>query len=154
MEYMEINSDLSYVRNISKSIISHAKSIADHFSLTILEEQISEIIKNAIGHGNQNNIGKRVKLWYAFSNKIFKIIVEDEGEGFKNLEQWNDFNRKRNEALKAGNMEEMLKYMQYRGPDSTDMDGGNSLFAALEYWDNGLVYNNKKNKVVAVKYLY
>lgn len=152
--FIELNTDITQIRNYSQMIVRNVKFINKDFSLTILEEQVSEIIKNAVKHGNKLQKEKKVKLWYLVNNKFFKIIVEDEGEGFQNLDDWNECNKKRNEALKKGNMEEMLKYIQYKGPNSQDDDGGNSLFAAIEYWDSGLVYNSKRNKVVAVKYLY
>ena len=37
---------------------------------------------------------------------------------------------------------------------SEDDDGGNALFAAVEFWDSGLIYNNKRNKVAALKYTF
>ena len=46
----------------------------------------------------------------------------------------------------------MLKYINYRGPNSTDMDGGNALFAAIEYWNGGMIYNLKRNKVSVIRY--
>ncbi len=156
MKYMEVSMTLNQIRDYAKSIIANVKFINKDFSLNILEEQVSEIIKNAMKHGNKNQPGKKVKIWYLINKELFKIIVEDDGDGngFTNFDEWNEFNRKRNEALKKGNMEEMVKYIQYKSPQSTHEDGGNALFAALEYWDSGLVYKKKKNKVVAVKYLY
>lgn len=153
-QYLEFASDITQIRDMARLVVNNVKYINENFPLTILEEQTSEIIKNAVKHGNKNNKDKIVKVWYLINDKMFKIIVEDEGEGFTNMDDWNEYNKKRNEALKKGDMEEMLKYIQYKGPNTQDDDGGNSLFAALEYWDSGLVYSNKKNKVVAVKYLY
>ncbi len=154
MKYIEFPSDKSKIRDMANHLINNILIENTQFSKVILEEQISEIIKNATIHGNKNDLNKKVKVWYLATKKMYKIIVEDEGEGFVNFDEWNEFNRKRNNALSSGNMEETLKYIQYRGPHSTDEDGGNSLFAALEYWDSSLVYNEKKNKVVAVKYLH
>ncbi|MBL8992570.1 MAG: ATP-binding protein, partial [Spirochaetia bacterium] len=34
---------------------------------------------------------------------------------------------------------------------STEDDGGNSLFAAVEYWNLGMIYSAKKNKVCAMR---
>ncbi|MBU1078501.1 MAG: ATP-binding protein [Spirochaetes bacterium] len=153
-EYLEFPSDIAQIRNIAKILVASVALINKTFPITILEEQVAEILKNAIKHGNKNNKNKKVKIWQMTNKTLFKVIVEDEGEGFLNMDDWNEFNKKRNEALKKGNMEEMLKYIQYKNVDSSEDDGGNSLFAALEYWDSGLVYNGKKNKVVVVKYLY
>ncbi len=119
---------------------------------TVLEQQVSEIIKNAIRHGNQKDPAKSVFVWYGFENNSFRIIVEDEGAGFSRLEDWNTFYASRNEALKKNDIETMMKYINYANNQSTQEDGGNSLIAAMEYWDSGLVYNQKRNKVAAVKY--
>ena len=154
MKLVEYPSEILQVRNFAKSIVINVKFINKDFPINILEEQVAEIIKNAVKHGNKNNKQKKVKVWYLINRELFKIIVEDEGDGFNNFDEWNSFNKKRNEAIKSGNMEEMIKYIQYKGPHSSHEDGGNALFAALEYWDSGLVYNKKKNKVVAVKYIY
>lgn len=153
MKYAEILSDRYEIRNYAKILVKEIPNNNADFSKGILEEQVSEILKNAIVHGNKNDKDKIVKVWFSINEKMYKIIVEDEGEGFKNFDEWNDFNRKRNEALKKGDLETALQYIQYRGPESTHEDGGNALFAAIEYWDSSLVYNKKKNKVAAIKYL-
>jgi anti-sigma regulatory factor (Ser/Thr protein kinase) len=155
MHYMEVRSELASVRNVAGSVLGELefKDRLTESDLVILSEQISEILKNAVLHGNKQDQRKKVMIWYRLTDKFFKLIVGDEGEGFTNLEEWNAFNKKRNEALKKGDMEEMLKYVQYKGPHSTAEDGGNSLFAAIEYWDSSLVYNARRNKVAALKYL-
>ena len=45
----------------------------------------------------------------------------------------------------------MAAYVSYRTNDSDPQDGGNALFAALEYWDGGFVYNDKRNAVAMLK---
>lgn len=152
--YQEFASDLQLTRDYTRKLILDVQESVGTFPLGVLEEQVSEIVKNAIKHGNRCDPEKKVRVWYSASKEAFKIIVEDEGPGFTNLEEWNEFNTNRVKALSSGNMEEMMKYIQYKGPDSHEDDGGNSLFAALEYWDSGLVYNSQKNKVAAIKYLY
>jgi hypothetical protein len=77
--------------------------------------------------------------------------VQDEGEGFKRLEEWNEFNRKRNECFKKQDFEEMAQYVSFVTAESDENDGGNALFAAVEYWDAGLVFNSRKNCVAAAK---
>ena len=56
--------------------------------INLLEQQISEIIKNAVKHGNKCDQNKKVHVWYSFSPTHAHLIVEDEGEGFKDLEKW------------------------------------------------------------------
>ena len=119
----------------------------------LLEQQVGEIIKNAVAHGNKKDSRKKVRIWWQYDKKEKKarIIVEDEGEGFKNLEKWNEFNAKRTKYFMENNFDEMLKYISYRTKDSSELDGGNALFAAVEFWNKGVIYNNKKNKVACAK---
>ena len=77
--------------------------------------------------------------------------MQDEGEGFKDLEKWNEFNRKRLEILSKQDYEGLADYVSFRTQKSDDNDGGNALFAALEYWNGGFVYNNKRNAVAMLK---
>ena len=67
------------------------------------------------------------------------------------FEKWNDFNRHRLECLHKSNFEELANYVSFRSKESDDQDGGNALFAALEYWNGGFVYNDKRNGVAMLK---
>ena len=149
MKYKEFFSDYLLVRFYAAYITQDAPESLKEGNL--LEQQVSEVIKNAIKHGNKMDKNKRVKVWYEFTPKRARIIVEDEGEGFKDLEKWNEFYRKRMEAIEKGDMEEILRYATFRTERSSEEDGGNSLFAAIEYWNKGIVYNSKKNKVACVR---
>jgi len=80
-------------------------------------------------------------------------VVQDEGEGFKEIEKWNEFNQKRLQAIENQSLDELLSYAQWKGKNSTPEDGGNSLFAALEYWDTGLIYRASRNIVGAAKFI-
>jgi hypothetical protein len=40
----------------------------------------------------------------------------------------------------------------YRGPNRDEEDGGNSLIAAREFWNGGIIYNEKRNKVGVVRW--
>lgn len=151
MEYREFPSKFSQIRNYATIIVFHAP---ESFKMrNLLEQQISEVIKNAVIHGNKKDPTKMIKVWWEFNvpKKMARIIIEDQGDGFKNLEDWNAFNEKRTKCFLANNFEEMLNYVSYRTPQSSELDGGNSLFAALEFWNGGIYYNNKKNKVACVK---
>ena len=79
------------------------------------------------------------------------IIVQDEGEGFQDLEKWNEFNRKRLECLHNNDFMQLADYVSFRTKESDSQDGGNALFAALEYWNGGFVYNGKRNAVAMLK---
>jgi hypothetical protein len=153
MEHKIYPSDFSKIRRYTKEILQDLSSRPIE-ELKLLSQQVSEIIKNAIRHGNKSDPNKIIKVWYQVTPDFFKIIVEDEGDGFKDIDIWNEFFKKRNKAFESKNMDEMMKYVTYRGPDSSEEDGGTSLFSAIEYWDSGMIYNSKKNKVVAIKYFY
>ena len=49
------------------------------------------------------------------------------------------------------NFEELANFVSFRTKRSDDQDGGNALFAALEYWNGGFVYNGKRNGVAMLK---
>lgn len=154
MEHEVFHSDFYKIREYAAKLASSLQNKIDDNAFTLLQQQISELLKNAIKHGNKNELNKLVKVWYRFENDYFKIIVEDEGEGFKELEKWNQFNKKRNQAIINQDLDQIMKYNIFRTDHSDEDDGGNALFAALEYWDSGLIFNLKRNKVLAVKYFF
>jgi len=152
MKFREFPSKFNQIRNYATIIAFDAP---EKFKMkNLLEQQISEIIKNAIVHGNKRDPNKKIRVWWKFDEKkrMAHIIVEDEGEGFKDLEKWNEFNEKRMKYFKENNFEKMLEYISYKTEKSTELDGGNALFAAVEFWNGGMIYNNKKNKVACVKF--
>ncbi|MFP4378502.1 MAG: ATP-binding protein [Spirochaetales bacterium] len=119
--------------------------------INLLEQQICELLRNAIKHGNKNDPSKSVNVWFEFDTDSARLIIQDEGEGFKDLEHWNEFNRKRIECLQNENFEELAEYVSYRTNKSDDEDGGNAMFAALEYWNGGIVYSSQRNTVAVLK---
>ncbi len=149
MFFKEFPSDYRQVRFFTLLIVQ--KAPPEIKEINLLEQQISELVKNAVRHGNKKDPDKNIKVWALFSETCAHLIVEDEGEGFQNIEEWNEFNRKRNECFLNEDYTEMEKYFAYRTEDSNDEDGGNALFAALEYWDGGIVYNEKRNCVAVRK---
>ncbi|MDR2028655.1 MAG: ATP-binding protein [Treponema sp.] len=152
MRYKEFPSDYRRIRYYTMLIVQSAPPKIKEFNL--LEQQISEIIKNAIKHGNKSDPAKKIRVWYNFSEDLARVIVEDEGEGFKDLENWNEFNRKRLECIYSQNFEELADYISFRTIDSDTIDGGNALFAALEYWNGGFVFNEKRNAVAMKKMFF
>jgi len=149
MFYKEFVSDIRQIRYYSLLVVQKAPLAIKE--LNLLEQQISEIIKNAIKHGNNSDPSKIVKVWYQFNELEARIIVEDEGSGFQDIEAWNDFNRKRIKLLEKGEYDELVDYVCWRTKKSDDLDGGNALFAAVEYWNSGYVFTNKRNCVAAGK---
>jgi serine/threonine-protein kinase RsbW len=149
MQYKEFSSDFTKIRYYTLVLVSSAPSRIKESNL--LEQQVSELIKNGISHGNKNDPRKILKIWYSFTNKDARLIVEDEGEGFKEIKAWNDFNRKRVECIRSGNINDLINYISFRSQNSKEKDGGNALFAALEYWDGGIVFNKACNAVAVKK---
>ena len=149
MYYKEFNSDLKQIRFYTLLIVQNVPP--EISGLRLLEQQICELIINAIKHGNKKDINKKVKVWYSFTKRSAHLIVEDEGEGFKDIEKWNSFNKKRNEYYSKKDFDKMKGYLSYKTENSDESDGGNALFAALEYWDGGIVFNDKKNVVAVYK---
>ncbi|HBE03673.1 MAG: ATP-binding protein [Spirochaetes bacterium GWF1_41_5] len=148
MYFREFPSDPKLVRYYTILVIQ--KAPAKWKEKNLLEQQLSEIIKNAIYHGNKKDKSKKIKIWFSYG-QFAKFIIEDEGEGFKELEQWNKFNQERLTAFASGDFEKMSLFVSFRTDKSTDDDGGNSLFAAIEYWNMGMIYNSFKNKVCAMR---
>ncbi|MFP4443636.1 MAG: ATP-binding protein, partial [Spirochaetia bacterium] len=93
MFYKEFSSDYRQIRYYTLIVLQKAPS--EIKELNLLEQQLSEIIKNAVKHGNKKDPEKKVRIWYKFSSQDARIIIEDEGEGFQNIEEWNEFNKKR-----------------------------------------------------------
>lgn len=149
MLYKEFASDFRQIRYFTLLIVQSAP--LEIKGVNLLEQQISEIIKNAVKHGNKCDINKKVRVWYNFSLTHAHLIVEDEGEGFQNIEKWNEFNKKRLEYLYKQDFEHIADYVSFRTSESDDNDGGNALFAALEYWDGGFLFNDAKNGVAMLK---
>lgn len=149
MYHKEFNIDLSQIRRLSNLIAQRApQHLRD---INILEQQISELIKNAVKHGNKNDRNKSVKIWFEFTEETARMIVEDEGEGFQQLEEWNEFYRNKIECYRAQDFDGMMEYLTFRTSSSTDEDGGNAMMAAVEYWNSGVVFNEKRNAIAVMR---
>jgi serine/threonine-protein kinase RsbW len=149
MFYKEFPSDFRQIRYFTLLIVQ--KAPPEIREINLMEQQVSEILKNAIKHGNKCDINKKVKVWFSFEDDSARIIAEDEGEGFKDLEKWNDFHKVRTRCFLEQDFEKMEKYISYRTARSDEQDGGNALFAAVEYWDGGVVFNKKRNCIALLK---
>jgi hypothetical protein len=149
MKYLEFPSDFSKIREYSAAVLENCPG--EFREGNLLEQQVSEIIKNGIKHGNKCNPAKKIKIWYDLRKRV-RFIIEDEGEGFTELDSWNEFYKRRQEALYAGDFDAFLGMASYRGKNSDETDGGNSLIAALEFWNGGMIYNLTKNKVGVVRW--
>jgi len=151
MKYMEFGSELLSIRKYCALILKDCPK--EFCEGNLLEQQLSELIKNGVKHGNKLNPKKKIRIWYDLRKRV-RFIVEDEGEGFTCLDEWNEFYRKRQEALCREDFDLFLNLASYRGPDSDDTDGGNSLIAALEFWNGGMIYNEARNKVGVIRWFH
>jgi hypothetical protein len=149
MYYKEFSSDYSLIRFYTHLIMQKAPlEIKEEL---ILEQQISELIKNAVQHGNGCDVMKKVKVWFSFSDSNVRLIVEDEGDGFADIEKWNKFQEERIKAFSSCDFSKMNEYAVFKTERSGKHDGGNALFAAVQYWDAGFVFNSKRNSVAVGK---
>lgn len=149
MQYVSFPSDYSRIHEYTAYILTHAPELFREGNL--LHQQLSEIIKNGIKHGNKCDPEKEIRIWYDLRKRV-RIIVEDEGEGFVRLDEWNSFFYRRQLALYNEDFDTFLELASYRGPESTEEDGGNSLIAALEYWNGGMIYSADRRKVGVVRW--
>lgn len=149
MHYQVFTSDFRQIRYYTLLIIQRSRTCSDERLL--LEQQVSEVIKNAIKHGNSCDSSKHIRVWYKFTESEARMIVEDEGSGFQDIEKWNLFHRKRQEYIKKEDWTALTSYASWKTAKSDTFDGGNSLFAAVEYWDKGVVYTSPRNTVAVGK---
>lgn len=149
MHFSIFPSDYLQIRYFTLTLVQRSRPKSDERLL--LEQQVSELIKNAIKHGNGCDPTKKIKVWYLFSTTVARLIVEDEGPGFKDIERWNLFNNKRQDYIDKGDYIGLASYVSWRTKKSDMYDGGNAMFAALEYWSNGVVYSGKRNTVAVGK---
>ena len=145
----EFPSDFRRIRYFTLMIVQ--KAPPEIKEINLLEQQISEIIKNAVKHGNKSDPDKVIKVWYSFSTEEARLIVEDEGEGFKKIDEWNQFNINRQKCLSEEDYIKLADYVSYRTEKSDDNDGGNAMFAAVEYWNEGVVFSSRANTVAVGK---
>ncbi len=145
----EFDSDYRKIRYNTLVIVQKAPPEIQEINL--LEQQVSEIIKNAVKHGNKSNSDKKIRVWWTFTTEEARLIVEDEGEGFQNIDEWNDFNVIRQDCLQKEDYIKLADYVSYRTDQSDDNDGGNAMFAAVEYWNKGVVFTKAGNMVAVGK---
>ena len=145
----EFPSDYRQIRFFTLQIVQ--KAPPEIKEINLLEQQVSEIIKNAVKHGNRSDAEKKIRVWWTFTTEEARLIVEDEGEGFRNIDEWNEFNVVRQECLQKEDYIRLADYVSYRTEQSDDNDGGNAMFAAVEYWNEGVVFTESGNTVAVGK---
>jgi len=149
LNYAVFRSDYEQIRYFTLMLVQRSRPNADERLL--LEQQVTEVIKNAIKHGNKCDPQKEIRVWYRFTAREARLIVQDEGPGFRDLEKWNIFNAKRQEYLDKEDFVGLMNYVSWRTRKSDAYDGGNALFAALEYWTEGVVFSSERNTIAVGK---
>lgn len=144
MFHKEFPSDIRQLRYFTLLIVQ--KAPREFHEVNLLEQQIGEIIKNAIEHGNGGDRAKTVDVWYAFEEHAARLVVQDKGPGFQEVERWNAFLKERNEWFGQQNLDRMAEFVSFRTGNSHDPDSGNALLAAVEYWNAGIAVNDLRNK--------
>ena len=139
------------IRNAIDFIIQN--TYLDPDELEQLEHQLYEILKNAVKHGNKGKWWKEVKVWYSINSDEARFIIEDKGKGFRQIEEWNELFRQRAICYLNKDRESLKKYRSFRTAASDTSDRGTALFSAIEYWNGGIVFNEKRNSV-AVKVIF
>ena len=125
----------------------------------VLEQQISELIKNAMIHGNKMQAEKKVRVYFSFMglDGLAKLVVESEVCGFENAHEWNDFVLKRENVLNDMSLpiEERMKYLNFESTandcDGKILSGGNALLASPAYWNLGVTVSIEKKRVCAMR---
>ncbi len=74
-------SDFRQIRYYTLLIVQ--KAPLEFKEINLLEQQISELIKNAVKHGNKSDARKNVDVWFRFSDDSARLIVQDEGAGIQ-----------------------------------------------------------------------
>lgn len=79
----EINSDLNKlieVEHFIENLMSDFSINDDYFG--IVSTPLLEAVENAIIHGNQSNVSKKVSITCQISNKNLTFTISDQGNGF------------------------------------------------------------------------
>jgi len=76
-------SDIKYLEKAEKKIVQAAQECSfDESDTDDICIAATEIINNAIHHGNQDDKDKKVTLFIDVDDDSFRIAVKDEGDGF------------------------------------------------------------------------
>ncbi len=81
--FLQIDSDTKYLRKVE----SMSAQVARYASLNDSQSDdlaivTTELVNNAIHHGNKNNPKKKVSILFLVNSKCIEIRIKDEGSGF------------------------------------------------------------------------
>jgi serine/threonine-protein kinase RsbW len=78
-----IPSSTNYLAEVDQFLEEKLTSAGiDRETITDIAISVSELVNNAIIHGNDSDTSKKVDIRFAVSNSELKIVVCDEGKGF------------------------------------------------------------------------
>jgi serine/threonine-protein kinase RsbW len=119
----DIMEGVKKVNTVNQKLLEDETDLGMFFSFGI-SVSVDEAVKNAIEHGNKNDINKKVYLYYEIDNEKLLIKVKDEGEGFdyKNLK-----------------------------PGEPDDEKGRGLLLIKNFMDK-ILFNEKGNEITMIKY--
>ncbi len=85
--FLQINSDTKYLRKV-ESLSAQVARYADlnNSQSDDLAIVTTELVNNAIHHGNKNNPRKKVSILFLVNSKCIEIRIKDEGSGFNPAE--------------------------------------------------------------------
>jgi len=83
MEKITIHSNITQIEEAITSILDSVNKfdVAEETFFDI-KLMLSEILVNAMTHGNLDDPGKKIFVFYKIENRKLTLTVEDEGEGF------------------------------------------------------------------------
>jgi serine/threonine-protein kinase RsbW len=80
---LKIQSSLDYAELV-ESVTNNLTTLAgcDPDSAYFIEMAVREIVVNAIRHGNQLELEKKVHVQFRYNSETFEVEIHDEGNGF------------------------------------------------------------------------
>ncbi len=81
--FLEISSDKKNIKVVEDLMLETNKLFGlpeDEYNRLMIA--VTEVVMNAIVHGNKGNVYKKVKIYIEHDDKSIKIVVMDEGDGF------------------------------------------------------------------------
>src|SRR4030095_8026543 len=81
--YLEIASERNNINKVEELMLKANEDFGinlDKFGKMMIA--VTEIVMNAIVHGNKENPNKKVRVYVEHDKNIMRIAVTDEGEGF------------------------------------------------------------------------
>jgi len=76
-------SDVEYLEKIEKTSAKIASAAGfDESTVDDISIALTELVNNAIHHGNQNDVNKTVTVSFIVDEKKISISISDEGHGF------------------------------------------------------------------------